>query len=1038
MKNKNLLSIRLMMIIANVCSVVNTSYGQHTIDERFDHPTMPAWVGTRSHFIVNSTQQLQLNNTVAGTSFLTTSFAPLLNDTQNSYQSLEWDIYVRLAFAGSANNYGRIFLMSNDDDLTKALTGFYIQLGEAGSNDAVELFRLSNGTSTSICRAENGTIASAFAINLRITRSEEGQWVIGIDYNGGSNFQEAATGIDATFIPCRAFGILCVYTVGNATRFYFDDIYAGPPRLPPPPPEIPEVGDVVINEFFPDPSPSVGLPAQEFVEIYNRSEKTIELKDWRLGDAATLATLTNASLGPGEYLILTPPAGAIPYSEFGRTLSVVGFPSLNNNGDAIRLLSPQGVTIDSLTYTLAWYQDQTKSNGGYTIERLNPETSSIDPTNWMVSQVSIGGTPGKVNSVFGRNPDSKKPTVLSHAFMNDSTLRIVFSEPMERERLGDPTNYRLSRTGFTKITAEQDPPQAIQLSFSKMENGYDYTLTISRVSDLAGNELDPVEIKFLFFITRKVYLKDIIITEMMVDPTPVVQLPEAEYVEIRNRSKHPINLAGWTLEDPVSRATLPKFILHANSYLVLTANANVSKYSFITNVIGVPNFPSLGNAADRITLRSPDKSLIDSVSYTNAWYRNLEKADGGWSMELIDTENLCAEEDNWAASEDPRGGTPGIVNSINGNKPDISPPKLVRAVPITRRIVELVFNERLGDGAIQAQYSITPGMGNITSRFKNQARREILLTMDDELQLRQNYTIGMVGVQDCSGNYGLTEEINVMIPEAAEVGDIVINEILFNPKPNAFDFLEIINNSDKYIDINGWRIANRTASESISTFDGILIPRQHCVFTPSRASLESNYPRAVGKRVFEMRLPSFPDDSGYAALLDQNGRVMDEFEYSAKMHSSMLRDVEGVSLERISPRVASSDLHNWHSAASVVGYATPGFQNSATTPEFVGSDLGIEVIPPIIRTQATTPFTQIHYRLDRIGMVANVVVVDMDGRLVKEIVNSATLGAEGFFQWDGDNSRGERAPVGYYTIWFQAFDLDGTVITRRRRVVVGF
>ncbi len=1037
MRNKNLLSIQCMMVIANVCSVVDTSWAQTAIEENFDRDNISAWVGTTSHFIINPAQQLQLSNTAAGSSFLTTPFAPARNEDQSAYAGvIEWYLYVRFAFAGSSRNYGRIYLLSDHEDLTQTASAFYLQLGEAGSNDAIELFHLSNGITTSVCRGADGTLASSFAIRLKITRTDAGLWTVAIDYTGGSNFEDVATGVDSTFVDTKAFGIQCVYTIGNATRFYFDDIYVGPPKISPPAPPAPQVGDIVMNEFFPDPSPSVGLPAQEFVELYNKSDHVINLKDWLLADATNAANLPDATIEPGAYAILAPTAAITAYSDFGHAVGVVGFPSLNNNGDEIKLFTPGGLLMDSLTYELSWYQEVAKANGGFSIERLHHDSSSVNPLNWYASQSPTGGTPGAVNSVFGRNPDSKKPTVQSTLFLNDSTLQIMFSEPMQVGTLQNVSNYRLSGPGTVTVIPRDDT--SLVLQFSNMDNGAEYALNMSGVTDVAGNEIDLFEIAFLFFVPHPVHAKDVLITEIMSDPTPVVQIPEAEYLELFNRSNHPINLEGWTLEDPVSRATLSTYILHPSSYVLLTSNANVSKFAHISNILGVASFPSLGNMSDRIVLRTTDNVQIDSISYTNSWYRNVEKADGGWSLELIDQNNLCAAEDNWAAAEDDRGGSPGVINSINGEKPDITPAELTRAFTLSEQLIELVFNERMDEETLRATFSLTPGAFHVTPMFKNSGQREIMLTTEEPVQFRIQYQLTVAGARDCPGNYSEPQTISLMMPEPAVVGDVLINEILFNPRPNAFDFVELMNASSKFIHLHGWKIGNRTTAEVMIGQDVILLPQQHVVVTPSRVSLESNYPAAINKMVIEMRLPSFPDDVGYLELLEPSGITVDAFDYSSKMHASMIRDSEGVSLERVSVRSPTNDWNNWHSAAGAIGYATPGFQNSSTMPDFTTSIVGIEVIPPVIRSQSSTPFAQIHYRLDRVGMVANVSVIDVEGRPVKELATNVTLGSEGFFRWDGDDSLGRRAPVGYYMVWFQAFDLDGTVITRRHRVVVGF
>src|SRR5690606_33396233 len=66
-------------------------------------------------------------------------------------------------------------------------------------------------------------------------------------------------------------------------------------------PSIAAVGDILINEFMADPSPAVDLPEVEFVEIYNVSNKIIDLSNWKLGDNTTFGSFNGGIIYPNEY-----------------------------------------------------------------------------------------------------------------------------------------------------------------------------------------------------------------------------------------------------------------------------------------------------------------------------------------------------------------------------------------------------------------------------------------------------------------------------------------------------------------------------------------------------------------------------------------------------------------------------------------------------------------------------------------------------------------------------------------------------------------
>ncbi len=75
-------------------------------------------------------------------------------------------------------------------------------------------------------------------------------------------------------------------------------------------------------------------------------------------------------------------------------------------------------------------------------------------------------------------------------------------------------------------------------------------------------------------------------------------------------------------------------------------------------------------------------------------------------------------------------------------------------------------------------------------------------------------------------------------------------------------------------------------------------------------------------------LPSFPDEEGFVLLLNQQGAVVDEVNYSDDWHFKLIDNAEGVSLERVDSDGPSQEAANWHSAASTAGYGTPGYKNS--------------------------------------------------------------------------------------------------------------
>ena len=90
---------------------------------------------------------------------------------------------------------------------------------------------------------------------------------------------------------------------------------------------------------------------------------------------------------------------------------------------------------------------------------------------------------------------------------------------------------------------------------------------------------------FLFFLSLYGYSTqaqqrfDIVISEIMADPNPAINLPDAEYVEIKNISGNPINLSGWRLRTSTSTSgAFPSYTLPADSFLILVTSSQVANF----------------------------------------------------------------------------------------------------------------------------------------------------------------------------------------------------------------------------------------------------------------------------------------------------------------------------------------------------------------------------------------------------------------------------------------------------------------------------
>ncbi|HTF21215.1 MAG TPA: lamin tail domain-containing protein [Chryseolinea sp.] len=533
--------------------------------------------------------------------------------------------------------------------------------------------------------------------------------------------------------------------------------------------------------------------------------------------------------------------------------------------------------------------------------------------------------------------------------------------------------------------------------------------------------------------------KAIIFTEIMADPSPPQGLPEVEYVELFNRTSLAVSLAGWHLSDAASAITLPEVILQPHQYLVVTAKEN---WLTDSNVVIIANVPSLNNTGDSLALTDPAGNVIDILNYSDDWYRDSQRSDGGWSLELIDPENTCEAAGNWNVTEDPLGGTPGKQNSIFATNPDVTGPHLISAQPLNDVTLRLVFNEKLAAGALTSgQWMINPALDVLTRSFGDSSRTSIDLHLNYPMRSGVLYSLSLLAVLDCAGNrIQESKQTYFALPESANRGDVVINEVLFDPPPDGVDFVELYNASQKYINLNGWAIGSMDEDGNVQkTAIGqviIIRPNAYVAFSADRVKLQSHFD-APDTVLAELKLPSYPDDDGAVILFNEVDSIIDRFAYAADMHNVFVRDPEGVALERISPSDRSDERSNWTSASSLTGFGTPGRKNSAARGVASSNDRPVRVTPSVFTPFAGLPnAAEISYHFDLAGYVGTVNICDNRGVIIRRLANNALLATEGVVRWEGDRDDGLKAQSGYYLVWFQVFASDGVVRVYREPVAV--
>ena len=539
----------------------------------------------------------------------------------------------------------------------------------------------------------------------------------------------------------------------------------------------------------------------------------------------------------------------------------------------------------------------------------------------------------------------------------------------------------------------------------------------------------------LYALTQNRY--DVVIDEIMPDPAPQVSLPSNEWIELKNVSANPINLQNWRIGDVTGQSgPMPSFILQPDSFVIVCTGSAVAAMQVYGSVISVTSYPSLDNDGDQLFLKSNTGLTIHAVSYSLSWYQNAVKSDGGWTLEMIDTKNPCAGISNWKASTDTRGGSPGIKNSVDAVNKDQSGPSVKNAYAFDNLNIVVVFDEPIDSlkGATIANYSIDGGLSLQSATSVSPLFDRVQLRLNTAMQANTVYNITVNNITDCKNNsIGSRNKSTIGLPVDAAALEMVINEILFNPKSGSSDYVEFYNRSNKIFDANKLYVANRNSSGTISSTRLVsaspyyIFPGDYIVVTEDAINISLDYMVQNPDAVFVLSsLPSFPDDEGDVILLNFQGAIVDEVKYKDDWQFALLDNPEGVSLERIDPDGQSQEPNNWHSAASTAGYGTPTYKNSQYKL-LQSIKATIEVSPKVFSpdNDGRDDIATIQYKTTDPGYIANITIYDANGRPVRNLVKNGTLGLQGHWTWDGLDDKRLKLPVGTYILFTEVFNLNG-------------
>ncbi|MBK9984660.1 MAG: lamin tail domain-containing protein [Saprospiraceae bacterium] len=628
-------------------------------------------------------------------------------------------------------------------------------------------------------------------------------------------------------------------------------------------------------------------------------------------------------------------------------------------------------------------------------------------------------------------PDQTIPSWLTLTVADNKTVNLLFDEPLDPITSTDPTHYILT-PGNTMPDNVVLNANEITLSWNQaFISNQDYTLTINNLKDLSGNVLLTDNKNFKFTQIAQAAPFDLLITEIMADPTPLIGLPDAEYLEIHNTSNEVFNLGDYKIRVGTTEKVLPDSLIHPGEFVILTDDANIASLSPFGRVIALSSMSALTNSGTSLALINSSGEVLHEVSYALSWYNDAVKSNGGWSLEMINPSHICSDQENWTAASNLLGGTPGQINSQWTTTPDIQGPSIVSLFTPSPDVVELRFDERIESVLMlnPALYVFQPSLNIDKVELLN--AKAVRITLMQPLQQSVIYHLIPFSAIDCLGNPAAGQDTIVfgLVAPVAK-GDILINELLFNPAVGGSRYIEIINSSQKFIDLSTLAIGriNATHHDIYPTgINEILAPGEIAVFTPDPSDILSRYVVPNPTKLYASTLPTWDDKEDQASLI-AGGEFIDSLTFSSSWHHPVISDQNGVSLERISINAPTSSASSWHSASSVSGYGTP------TGPNSQALQGGVAKAPFSITHKQFSPnndgykdFLLIDFSETSGDDIASVWIYDLEGRIVKQLLSNESIGTSALIQWDGSNADGRLADMGIYIVFVQLWNPAGDV-----------
>ncbi len=260
---------------------------------------------------------------------------------------------------------------------------------------------------------------------------------------------------------------------------------------------------------------------------------------------------------------------------------------------------------------------------------------------------------------------------------------------------------------------------------------------------------------------------------------------------------------------------------------------------------------------------------------------------------------------------------------------------------------------------------------------------------------------------------------------------VVINEIMYRPAAGQPEWIEIFNRAQTPVLLAGWQIRDSSTRRAMIADSVFLAPEGFAVIAADSSVLDYFLLPEESPVVVAPGFPALNNGGDAVVLADAASAVIDSLRYAAAWG-----ETPGRSLERRNPHAESTVRANWGLAVNAAG-ATPGRRNSLFRL-FDSAAISLQVTPD--------PFTPDGDGVDEEAEIAftlppgefriRLMIYDMRGRQVRQVLNNAPGGTGRVVRWDGRDEGGRLLRAGIYVLYLEAIDAVAGTLSKATATLV--